>query len=239
MIFSDTSNGVGIVQTIDDLVNTSEASYSIKKKTRDINEALNRYWLMAISADGTWKIDDTNLSDQPIVYTDLVSGTGAYSVAVDGTTPANDILEIERVEVKDANGDYIKLKPLSKAEIIEAIPEYFDTNGTPMYYEKTGKFINLYPKPDYASTDGLLVYGSRTPSYFASTDTTKEAGIPKTFHYYLALRPSWIYATRKGLPQANSLKNELTEMEELIKEFYSKRQEDKPLTFRAKFRSSR
>ena len=52
MEFSDSTNGDGIVELINDLAGTDNNDYSLSKKARDVNSALNRFWLIAIKSAG-------------------------------------------------------------------------------------------------------------------------------------------------------------------------------------------
>lgn len=228
--FSDTTNRNGLVQLIEDRTNTNSAtssSYSLATKTRDINSAFAKFMMIAVQASGRWQVDDTNQTDYPIMTVDVVSGQQDYAFVSDGSTPANQVLDIHRIEIQDSNGNWKLLTPIDEADITEsALTEFMETNGEPAYYDKTSNAIFLYPASNYNSTNGLKFYYSRTPSYFLTTDTTKTAGIPDMFHEYLALRPAYYYCLSKGLPRAKEYGAEMLAMEEQIKAYYGSRQRD-------------
>jgi len=208
--------------------NTTASSYPTTSKTRDINLALDNYFILANSATGNWRpADDTNLSDYPIVYGDLVSGQQDYSFTVDEA--GNQILDIYKVRVKATNGiDWITLEQINQDTITD---DQLSTvnGGTPSQYYLTANGIFLVQKSNYASTDGLEISISRTPYHFTSSDVatgTKVAGIYWVHQEYLAIRPSYFYCLAKGLPQANNYKITLNEMELAIKKFYKDRNKD-------------
>lgn len=229
MQFYDSTNGDGIVDLINDLANTDNNDYTLTRKTRDINSALNRFWLLALEAEGRWQVDDSNQTDYPIITMNLVDQQQDYSFTMDGSSVPNQVLEIQRVSVLDSNGVEQLLTPIDINDVGVAMSEYRKDAGLPVEYDKNATGVFLFPKPstsDVTLTNGLKVYISRTPSYFVSTDTTKQAGIPRLFDEYLALRPAYQFAFRKNLPQVQVLKQEMMEMEQAIKDFYSRRNRD-------------
>ena len=234
MQYSDSTNRTGIVQLLEDLTTTQSAStssYPIATKTRDINNTLSKYTQLAISSQGRWQFDDTNHTDYPIVKTNLVSGQQDYSFTVDQN--GNQILDIERVEILDSASIAHELRPLDIKDLEgTAMTEFMKNGGIPVYYDKTANGLVLYPAPNYNSTNGLKIYTSRTPSYFASTDTTKAPGIPNVFHEYLALRPAYYYCLQKGMSIANNYFAELQDMESRIKEYHRDRSKDETMRMR-------
>lgn len=230
MPFSDTTNRYGIVELLSDITDTGSASatsYPLKTKTRDINLAYARYFMIAIAAEGRWQVDDTNQTDYPIITTNLVSNQQDYTFTVDGSSTPNQILDIYRVENTDPNGLMYLLKPIDMYDIAGiALSEFQKTAGIPQYYDKTANGLVLYPKSNYSATNGLKIYFNRTPSYFVSTDTTKKPGIPDIFHEYLAISPGYQYALRKSLANKNDLKDDMLRLEEDIRAYYSRRSQD-------------
>jgi len=227
---SDTSTRTGIVQLIEDRTNTVSAttsSYSLSTKVRDINQAYAKFMSIAVVASGRWQVDDTNQSDYPITSVDLISGQQDYAFTIDGSTPTNQVLDLHRVEMLDSAGNWGLLRPLDIKDVPVALDAYQPTGGTPSFYDKTSNAIFLYPAPNYTAVGGLKFYFSRTPVYFLTSDTTKQAGIPDIFHEYLAVRPSYFYCLSKGLSEkAKAYKIELMEMEDAIKRYYGSRQRD-------------
>ena len=72
----------------------------------------------------------------------------------------------------------------------------------------------------------MILYTERDGVYFTSTDTAVYAGISNNFHDYLWIRPAYIWASLKKLPQAKDLLNLKTEMENAIADHYSRINKD-------------
>lgn len=229
MIFSDTTNRTGVVQLLEDLTTTQSAassSYPLSVKTRDINNAYAEYFLLAVQSSGSWLADDTNQTDYPIITANLVANQQDYTFTVDGSVTPNQILDIYRVEIKDASGNWVLIKSYDENDETTALSQQATQSGTPTRYSKTANGIFLDSKPSYASTGGLKIWFARTPSYFLSTDTTKKPGIPDVFHRYLAIHPAYFYCLQKGLPQSVAYFNEKTKLEKQIETYYSQRNKD-------------
>lgn len=231
-----------LITLIDDNCNTTSSSYPTAKKVVDINLALDRILALIFQADGRWKFDDSNHTDYPIITTDLVSGQRDYSFTSDDT--GNLILEVYRVMVANEDGRFYDLTLEDQLIRGRAMGMVSGQNltGKPSKYNKLANGIFLDSIPNYNYTDGLKIFINREASYFTALDTfytTKKPGFAGLFHEYLALRPSYQYAYRKGLKNASILKVEMKEMEDKVEEFYSKRSKDEPTRIITKHRSSR
>jgi hypothetical protein len=227
MVFSDTTNRTGIVQLLEDLTSTQSAStssYPLAVKTRDINNAFADYKMISSAASSSWQDDDTNHSDYAEIYGSIVSGQQDYTFTEDEN--GNQILDIYRVECKDAAGNWQLLQPYNENLEITALEAQATSRGTPFRYYKTANGIFLDKTPNYNSTNGLKIYYNRTPSYFLSTDTTKEPGIPQMFHRYLAYKPAFWYWLPKDSNKASIYKSEVDKMEISITEYFNKRAKD-------------
>lgn len=224
--FSDSTNKTGLVELLGRETGTQDATtstYPIKQKTVDINDALDRFLMLARKACPNIKIDDTNFTGEPLYNQNLANGTQSYTIATDSSSAQ--IQAVDRVEVELANGQVRRLKQLDTDLIGEqsgntdALGGYKTTAGSPTEYRIVGKLIYLYPKPNYTTTSGtgLRLYHDRSPSYFTSTDTAVFPGINNLFHSYLYKRPAylWILA-KKGKAKAAGIKEEVDEIEAFI-----------------------
>ena len=217
---------------------TTTSSYPLASKTRDINNAYANYFLIGAQTEGRWQLDDTNHPKYPIITTALTANQQDYTFTTD--EQGNQILDIYRVEIVDSTGLAIELSPIDQFDIKgQALTEFMKDAATPLFYDKTANGIVLYPEPNYTNAAGLKIYYNRTPDYFLSTDTTKKPGIPDVFHEYLALRPSYQYCLRKGLPQTANIKQDMLLMEEGIRAYYNSRSKDEKKVMSAAYRSSR
>ena len=206
-----------LVTLIDETVGTNSTSFTTANKTLYINLAVSNLMLMlhGEGAGGVWVLDDSNQSDLPEVYEDLVSGTRTYSFTEDPV--GNNIIDIRAVFAKDSSsGVYQLLTPVGIDDAPSTMDDGQATGGVPTHYRKSGKRVSLDLIPDYNSTDGLKALVSRESTYFISTDTTNEWGFPGLWHEYLVLYPSYKYAKNKNLPIAESLKRDVQEMEAKI-----------------------
>ena len=217
---------------------TTTSSYPLASKTRDINNAYANYFLIGAQTEKRWQLDDTNHPKYPIITTALTANQQDYTFTTD--EQGNQILDIYRVEIIDSTGLAVELSPIDQFDIKgQALTEFLKDAATPTYYDKTANGIILYPTPNYTNAAGLKIYYNRTPEYFTVSDTTKLPGIPDMFHEYLAIRPSYQYCLRKGLPQTPNLKQDMMIMEEGIKDYYKSRSKDEIKRMTPAPRSSR
>lgn len=225
--FSDATNVNGLVELLARATGTQSAttsSYPLKQKTVDINSALDYFFYLAKKYTNKQKVDDTGNTTEPKYTQNLASGTQSYTFTTD--SGSNKINAIDRVEILRADGSSKRLTQLNRESVDVGLGSYKSTAGEPEEYEIVGKIVNLYPKPNYNSTNGLILYTERDGVYFTSTDTAVYAGIPNNFHDYLWIRPAYIWASLKKLPQAKDLLNLKTEMENAIADHYSRINKD-------------
>lgn len=195
--------------------------------TRYINEALNRIVTLILTADGRWQFDDTNNTDFPIATTDLVTTLGSeqqdYSFDIT-------MLRILRIEVLDNTGAWQKLTPIDESDIYDqSLTDFMKTPGLPVYYDKQGASIFLYPKPlatSVTSIAGLKVWFQRPPSYFTTSDTTKVPGFNSMYHRLVALIASRDYAMSKQFSVAKTLSEMVQLGEDSLVENYALRSKD-------------
>lgn len=229
--FSDSVNKIGLVETLGDLTNTndtSSSSYSLAKKTRDINSAYAQFMMLAIRASGKWQVDDTNQTDYPIITMNLVSGQQDYPFTTDASSVPNQILDITRVECAiDTTSQFFQpLKAYDQTDEEGSMTYESSQSGIPYRYDKLANGLWLDQKPNFSRTNGLKVWFQRTPIYFLSTDTTKVAGIPDMFHEYLIYRPAYLWCAQKGMTQATPYLQFLQKMEKDIGLYYAQRDKD-------------
>jgi len=249
LVFNDTTNGTGICQLIDANCGTDTTSYPLKDKARDVNLAALHFQMIAIQAEGRFQVDDINHTKDPILTADLTSGQRDYHFTTD--EQSNYILDIYKVMIKDPAGLWVEMSkidqqlPNSGMNSVRGMLDGQDIGGTPTKYDKSWNGIFLEPVPNYSwrtaneGEQGLKIWVNREHSYFVYTDTTKVLGFGHAFHEYLALRPSYMYAYRKGLSNKKDLQIEMLRMEDEIENYFSKRAKDEPTRIIPVFRSSR
>jgi hypothetical protein len=231
MIYNDTSTKTGILQNCEMRLFGDNGYGQITSDTNRLyqfadrcNRALDRFVFLALTADGRWEFDDTNNTDLSIATTSIVSGQNQYSFNLEQ-------LEIEKVLVKDSNGNWhvIKAAGINDPDVGSFLENGTSQTGTPTRYFKRGQAIFLDYTPNYNSSAGFKIYFKRGGSYFVYSDTTKAPGIPSIFHKYIALQASYTYAQDRIMTVAQSLSPEVTKEEQSIQKFYGSRaKDDKP-----------
>lgn len=222
MDFSDTTTKQGLVQDALWWVNADLTSYAYTDMIRSANMGLNEVVGLILGADGRWQFDDTNYTDLPIGTTNLVLNQQDYGI---DTT----MVDITRVECKDANGNWQYLVPFDQKDLTPplgtpntigmltanatlggisySLTDFMNTAGTPVYYDKIANSIFLYPKPNYNSTGGLKVYFQRKANYFTTTGytntttwiNTTRPGFANHLHRYISYYMAKDYAIAKIL----------------------------------------
>lgn len=233
--FNDTTNYKGLVQIYEKECGYNQGDVSgstalLKAFTADANLALDDFFSIAFSTNGTWKLDDSGHTTYPIVTTALVSGQRDYSFLTDSSS--NLILDIRKAFVRvSATGPYKEISPVdveSEDSDTLSFADGQNASGVPTRYDKLGNGIFLDLIPNYNSTDGLKVYVDREPSYFVYTDTTKKPGVPGLLHRYFAVKPAMDFARTKGKANYNALALEVARLEKLIGETFAQRTKDEP-----------
>ena len=192
MDFSDTTNKSGLVQAFERWTRMPDGTVTgtlLKQVTAMINAGFDMIMPRLLSYTDYIRWDDLNHTDKPVGTLTITSGQGDYKITEDDNSL--DVLNFTAVSILTSTTatEYTALTRMTlddpRAE--EAISPSPDTTGVPTHWLENGNKIYLYPEPDYTKALGLKVFFEREQSYFASTDTTKEPGIPRPFHELLAL----------------------------------------------------
>jgi hypothetical protein len=234
MVYSNTTNKDGILQKCEFYVFGSNYGSITGNTTRFaefnglINDAMDSVVSDILDSDTRWQWDDTNRTDFPIGSIDLVDGQRDYTLDVEH-------LKIERVECKDASGQYYPLKPIDVEDMRKkgiTPTEFYKTNGVPQFYDKLANSIMLYPQPDVAggavtASNGLKVGFQRGAEQFTVSDTTKTPGFASIYHKLIPLMASYEYATANDMTnKAQLLNNKIQEERDKLKRFMQKREKD-------------
>jgi len=221
MQYQDTSGGQGIVQDAYFEASADSISYPIADVTRHANQALDEVYSIFEKYNGTWQFDDSNNTDLPVATTPLVSGQADYTLD-------SSFFTVEQARVKDSNSNWSDLIPVDRnnSDMRETLLQLEATSGLPIYYDKFGETIMLYPKPNYSQDASLKIFVQRTTSYFSTTDTTKEPGFPKHLHKFVPLFCAFSYAMAKVLDKKNDLFTRLEKERARIADHASKRMKD-------------
>ena len=232
LAYSNTTSKNGIIQRIERELGFEDGQITgnallLAQFTGDVNLAHDSALSIAFESGGTWKFDDANHTDYPIITTDLVDGQRDYSFTTDGS--GNMVLDIYKVFLKDNNGTYNEIEAVDvegDATGLSGFTDGANATGIPLRYDKLSNSIFLDPIPSYNSTDGLKVYISREGSYFTTTDTSKKPGIDGRLHEYYVIAPCYNYACMKSLANKNDLLQRKLLLEQKIAETYASRTRD-------------
>lgn len=223
MKYSDVANLSGIIQNIERLTDLGQGYISgdatrLKEMTSIINNVNHRVWHLIFMSTGNWQYDDGNNTDLPQSTIDLVSGQAKYALP--------DIaLTVQRIEAKDISGLWTVLTPLTTNSIGQAVDEFMKDNGPLLYYRLLNNTIELFPAPNYASTNGLKVYFDRDSVDFDTSDTTKTPGFASPYHEILPIYAAieWLKVKQPQSPTLAILLQDAIKLEKSIKEFYGRR----------------
>ena len=226
MEFSNTTNKNGIIQLAEDYTDLGDGYISgnstmLKKFTAYANEVSDDIWSVIWSSAGSWQWDDSNQTSLPQATTDIVSGQAKYTILPD-------ILTIKRVEVKNENGGWTKLKPFTREKTATSIGELETRLGCPTHYFVFNDTIQLYPTPSYDLVGGLKVFFDRAGVSFLPSDTTKSPGIASPFHglYPLGMAITWLKIKQPNSPSLAQYQRDYAEQKQALIDFYAKRWED-------------
>jgi hypothetical protein len=225
MQFSAT--GSGIVEQTRTFMGVDAVKWPTANIVNSCNNWLDTVTGYAIGADRRFKWDDTNHTKFPIGTTNLNASQRYYAFLED--EESNRILTLTRIDWKDVNGNWNQLKEITDEQISpQALDEFEKTSGNPMYYSKVSdNNIKLYPASDTTITDGLKFYFQRSPSYFTTSDTSKEPGVASTLHRGFVIASAYDGALTLGLPASQGLSIEIQKEEAKMKRYFDNRNKDK------------
>lgn len=194
-----------------------------------INRWMHRTARFIWMASGTWEFDDSNQTTLPVATTTLVADQGDY------TLPTT-IMELQKVAILDAHGDYIEIEQIDLSELPVDFNELNGTSGMPKYYDVRGASLILTPKPATGSVTmaaGLKISVSResvefsVPSTYTTADTT-EPGFVEDFHDILSYGAAYDWCSVNGPDdRATRYRNEIEAIHLNLSQFYGARNKDK------------
>ncbi len=164
------------------LTQTDSDALTDSDLNRSFNEWQHRVAHKMWEASSEWEWNDTSRDKMPVAKADLFAGQNDYRLP-------NTVFRVDRVEIKNDDGDYQLVTEITKEDIDVAITEFREEDGTPQYYDLRDDILSLYPAPasdDVTTSEGLKIYVARQPVDFTTSDT-REPGFPRQFHRILSL----------------------------------------------------
>lgn len=221
MQFNPDDNSISIIADIDFLLfgngDTFNSEYSLDDRTRNVNIAYDEAVAEIFKADPQYKWDDTTNSDFPIATTNLTANLDHY-------TMPDSTLVVNRVRIKDENGEFITLDPAERRELTD---DDLNDTGEPEKYFKLGGTIFPVPVPDYSATSGVELEFQRKGNHFETTDTDTSPGFNSQYHQFLSVGAALRYAMANGMSEKVNM---LTSLKEQIRKdiinYYEKRSPD-------------
>lgn len=210
-------NVTNLKSDVDFLCGSTSATYLDADKIRNINIAYQDVARLIWESDGTWRYDDSNNTDAPVAYRTIANASASYLIPTSA-------IKVEGVEVKNANGDWFKLEPISYHELSVSPEEYLTGTGMPIKYELNGNEIRLFPAPGtgyVTTTSGMAVRLSRAVTEFAVTASTQTPGFPSAFHRILSLAAAIDFSQDET--QRRFLAAQKSRLENGLTRFYSTR----------------
>ncbi len=196
--------------------------------TLRFNRRLDKYSGMLGAVSRLSQADDTNYTEHPFSLFDIVDEQHDYEFLTD--EDGNSISDITAVMIKEGDTfrkiDKVTLDD-NEAELIMS-PN--DKPGTPNRYLERNNTIFLDPVPDYNLYEGGKLFYKRVPSYFTTSDTTKQPGIPSNFHDLVAMGSAYDWClVNKSNSQTliSGIKRELMRLEREFKVYQEMRNPQK------------
>ena len=229
--YSDVTNKDGLLQFIEFTLGFPDG-YITDNSTRKaqwtaiLNVCLDRTLHTLYSADGKFQFDDANHSKNPFITFELTINQKNYNLTND--EQGNLILDIHAVYARQSTtSPYYLLEPRDmQSEGDTVFTDGITRLGWPTSYDKTGNLIKLDYTPSATVENGLKALINREGSYFATSDTTKEAGFAGLYHEVLILEACYRYARANNLVVKETLKRDIGEMKEELIEYQSRRARD-------------
>ena len=229
--YSDVTNKDGLLQFIEFTLGFPDG-YITDNATRKaqwtaiLNVCLDRTLHTLYSADGKFQFDDANHSKNPFITFELTINQRNYNLTND--EQGNLILDIHALYARQSTtSPYYLLNPVDYQSIGDDVfTDGLTHTGWPTSYDKTGNLIKLDLTPGATVENGLKALINREGSYFATSDTIKEAGFAGLYHEILILEACYRYARANSLVVKNDLKVDIKDMKAELIEYQSRRARD-------------
>lgn len=190
------------------------SDYALADLARAANTSRYNLALKVLKNNDAWDWDERTSTDFHIVTTTLVDGQRDYSLEAE-------VLKIDHVEVKDANGNYYSIPVVDQKEVLQqrqALTGYGEANSVPKQAWVTKRSIFLDPAPDVANaavtaSAGLRIYYARAVTEFTASTTTSEVGFDTEGDVIIAYMMAEEYASIYREDRLQALQQRRVELE--------------------------
>lgn len=212
----------GVHSIVDDVhywAGTDSVTYPIGDLTRNANSAMDRITSLIQKNDNSWEWSDSNNTTLDIATKNLISGQSDYALS-------QTYLKILKVRIKDPNGNWITLLPVSRRKLSDS---ELAAVGIPSSYDVIGSSLVLNCTPNYSSDGGIEAQFQRPGEYFLVNDTTKVPGFAPQFHRLISLYTALDYTDPNDLnSRSQKIRERIIKMESDLERFYQDRDYDRP-----------
>jgi len=237
MVFSDTTNNLGIVQQTRGLMRVDSTQYPTWKIVNSCNNWLDYVVSYGIGHDRFLQLDDTNHTKLPEGTSPLIQGVSDYSFLVD--EQGNTITTLLGVSILQ-NGLYVPLTPVDRNDPSIDMSTFGQQTGTPTQYDKiSDNIIRLNFLPSATVSAGLKYYFQRAGSYFTASDTTKQPGVNPALHRGFVIASAYDGAIELGLENLQALSVELEKERQKMIEYFGTRNNDLTSHVKVRYHSNK
>jgi len=221
MVWSDTINKTGIVEDCDFWAGTNSTTYPLVDKARNANKALRQIGRRIIRSMYAESFLDDNATDFNIEYTNLVAGQ-------DNVTMAVGVFTIERVRVKDQNGEFVTLDQVARRELTDY---ELNEGGSPTKFYRAGQSIVLAPTPSYGATNGIEIeYQKSLEQEFTATgNDIRIPGFHEDYHPLVSLHMARDYCAINDQNRYAVILQEIARIEAMMDQDFQHRNRTEPL----------
>jgi hypothetical protein len=194
---------------------STSGSYSDADKMRNMQVAYQGVATLIWESDPTYSFDDRNNTGSSKAYRTIANASASYLIP---TTA----LRVRGVEIKDSQGNWSKLSPITYEDMVLSPEEYLRGTGLPIKYMLEGAEIRLLPAPGTGFTtmaSGMAVILSRDVSAVSPTATSTSPGFAAPYHRILSYAASIDFVQDKS--HRDFLLGQKIRLERGMSKFYS------------------
>jgi len=230
LAFSDTVNGLGIVQQVRSFMRVDSDQWTTAKIVTSCNNWLNTLTGYAIGADRRFQWDNTNHEKLPEGTTSLNIGQTDYSFLTD--QDGNNIITLTGISIL-RNGIYVPLIPVDRSDpSIDASIFGVNTGVITCYDKIADNIIRLDAKPEATVELGLKFFFQRTSPAFTALDTTKTTGFSPLLDRGFVMASAYDGAIALGLTNIQALSVEMQKEQSKMVQYFEDRNQDEERVLR-------